>query len=425
MSRLSRFLPWLPFVGACLFVWMFGRPTPLTDEWNLLRGALRLSQAHTLGETIDALVWFSYTHCVIVPFLFFYVPIEFLTGFDSRALMILTLLCHASILVTLARRLAPPPWVLLLVGLVLFSPARYVEILWGFEFTIALSIAFPVWALYVLDGTAAADDARTFTRQVGTATLLLVLGVLSSAGAFLGFGAAIVVVAVKSLTLRRRALAAGSILAMGTLLYLLMAHRVEATGQVATSPFLGLLTCAGGTLVSGPVAFEQFSWNTTTWLGLGVIVAAVLLVVRAARLGFLHEVALPVGLIAFGLLASTAIAVNRAYIANWHLEHMLPTIGGTLVLAWVSWQRSGRRIDQALCAGVSCAMLSCIVGWSYGFRTGGPEFNEYARSIEHYIATYERDPGQAMPFPPMGPWSIDYPMIAFLREFDHPVLRSP
>lgn len=424
LRRLPRLAPLLPLVGVIVFLALYATPTPLTDEWNFLRGAMRMSHARTWSDVCDSLVWHSYSHCVIVPYLFFYLPLEFLTGFDSRALMLLTVLCHAGLLITLLRRFAPPPWLMFGVSLVLFSPARYVELLWGFEFTIAMSIAFPVLGMYALDRVSVQDTAFGFSRTVATSILLLTCGVFSSAGAYLGFPAAIVLLAARRLPLRRKLAAASAILVAGGALYF-VTIRLQGEVHPAATQILQVAVCAGGALLSGPIAFETFALNAPATLGLVVLACALIATFRAAQLGILDSAAFPLGLIAFGILASVAIAINRPYVANWHLEHMLPTIAGTLVLAWLVWKRGGRRVDGALCGIMFLTVLTSVSGWHYGFTRGGPEFHAYVRSIEQYIATYERDPGQSMPFPPMGPWSINHEMIAFLRAVDHPVLGRP
>lgn len=306
-------------------------------------------------------------------------------------------------------------------SLILFSPARYIELLWGFEFVLALSIAFSVWGLYVLSGGRAEDGEAAFARRLAWSLLLFTLSVMSSAGGYFGFLAALPVIAIRRIRIRWKIAAVCTSLLAAYGFYSL-AVQPETGRHFEGEAFLQALTFAGAALLSSPTAIDDFSLHEWSILGGVVLLLSTLTIVYAARMRLLEEAAFAIGLIAYGILAVAAISVNRAYAANWHIQHILPAFAGTIGLAWLLWKRTARRSAAGLCAAVVLTTSVGAYGWYYGFKAGGPEFQGYAQEIEHYIRTFDRDPGQPAPFPPMGPWVMTHELTAFLRAVEHPVL---
>lgn len=416
------FLAWLPLIVCVVFVVVHATPTPLTDEWLFLRGAMKWSQSEpSIASFSDALVWRIYDHIVVIPFLI-YLPVASLFGYDNRALVLVTIVCYAVLLWTLQRRFDPPAYVLFFLSLVIFSPARYMDFLWGFEFTLALSVLFSVLGLHVLDSIRTTDRGPRQVIKTTAGLALLACSVLSSAGGLAGWLAAVPLITMKGLGRRSTTFILLGLVLAGVGLHWLT-HAEPRPIHIDSRTGLVVATAFGASIWSMPVGLTSFTFNVLSVTGGSIVLAAVCAFVRASLQRNLAEIALPISLVVFSVIAAVAISIRREYLGNWQLQFVVPGVCGAILATHTMWRLHKTRIDKTVwivvCGWVS---LSCA-GYYDAFRVQGPSFHEYARSIERYMLTYEARPDQPLPYPPTGGWNIDRDMIEFLKSHDHPLFR--
>jgi peptidoglycan/LPS O-acetylase OafA/YrhL len=180
---------------------------------------------------------------------------------------------------------------------------------------------------------------------------------------------------------------------------------------------LYILTGLGGTLWSSPVGLFSFPINVRSVTGAVLLLVLVVALWRAWTLDRMSEIAFPLGLVAFGLLALAAMALNREYLGNWHLQFVAPAVCGIFMCAWVVSE--GKQISLGLVAAM-VILVGAIVGARAAFVVRGPAYHAYVRSIERYILSFTPDTSQPKPYPPRPPqWDVDRTMIDFLAKRHH------
>jgi hypothetical protein len=408
LSALLPAVAWIalaaPAFVALTFVHRYATPMPLTDEWLFLRGAMR-----------EEIVWKIYDHIVIVPYLIYRIVVQ-ASNFDNRALVLITLLCVGTQTWLFARYIIGSVRWTVPVAILLFSPSHYMELLWGFQFTLALSIALPIAGIVVADRIRPTDEARRAFRLAGIAVGLVLLGGLSSAGGAFGFVACAVLPFLKPFSLRRR------LVSIAVLVPLTCAFFVTSAGKasVSTAKVWQGLTMLGAPVFGMPVALTSFSPDQYAFAGAIVVacVAATLVIARRDQ-QLLSRLALPAAIFAFSALASAATVAARAYLGNWHLQYAVPAICAAYAMAYVLWRERGESLPLG---GMLALVTLAISGYVAAFARHGPDYLAYARSIEHYARNVTGDPGLKKPFPVTGGWDFDAEMAAYLTKRGHPSL---
>ncbi len=419
----------VPVIATIVFVQKYASPFPLTDEWFFARAILTLQEAdcHSLSGIAHALTLLPTKfgeHCVTVPF-FFYWPLAEWTHFDSRWAIYLTLASFAVQAALYGTLLGRSPWWTLPVVLILFCPSHFMEFLWGWQFTLAFSIVFPLGGLVVLDRIPVASGWRSQSRYVAVGLGLILLGTGSSAGGFLGFPCAILLLLLKPIPWKARigwmallALIAGSI-------FVAFMHAPEGESSFGITTLLFMATAVGGTIWGAPIGTFEFALDFRSVTGLAIAAATLALAARAWRLGLLPRIALPLAISAFGWLCIATVAMSRAYLGNWHLQYALPATCGAYVTAHVLW-----RIDRTAWSAVplvgSCALLlGSATTYPHAFAEDGPDYRQYSRSIENAVMRNLTHPNVHKPYPDQGPWDMNAELLLFLSANGHAVFKDP
>src|SRR5690348_7904405 len=190
----------IPALVLIAFIGRYATAMPVTDEWFFLRTVAALEQVpwSNLSQIFQLLPYKIYDHHVIIPFLLYW-PVSELSNFDNRALLAITFAAWTAILLLFRYAVIRSIWWTVPVAMVLFSPGRYMEFLWGFQFTLALSVLFPLLGLAVLGSITSADGVAGELRKFLAAIGLILLGTLSSAGGFFGFIGAVVMLSMQPL----------------------------------------------------------------------------------------------------------------------------------------------------------------------------------------------------------------------------------
>jgi hypothetical protein len=367
-------------------------------------------------RTIVALKIFN--HHVVVPFLIYW-PLADITNLDSRAFIYITVAAYTVQLVVFRVSMVQSSIAAFPIALILFGRAHYSEFLWGFEFTLALSILFPLLGLLALDRIAATDGVLSKVGKLLTGIGLILLGVLSSAGGFFGFPAAIVLLALKRIDRTTRILAAGALAVSATLVYL----KMEPGGQMALGfrPIMHVLTAQGATIWNSPHMILSFSFDRYSITGLVLVSVMAVVVVRAAIAGMLSRIALPVALFSFSMLAVTAIALNRPMVANWHLQYSVPATCAVYAAAYLLWRAERSRLAALALAVV--VVLCAPVAFSYIDRSdrGGYGFRLRVHDLQRVTASYLENPDRPRDYSP--PWGMSADKVLFLSARNHAVFH--
>jgi general stress protein CsbA len=407
----------IPILAAGIFVWRYAISYPLTDEWLLLRNAMI---AHDMGwsdpvSTFSAMTWGIYNHPLVLPNIL-YLMIAPVFHYDARALIFITLVCFASMLIVFRSEIASNAWTALPAALVLFAPSHYMEYMWGFQFAMAMSVALPVLGLAVFNRSSPEESATIFSTRLVCALSLIMAGVLCQAVGALGFPALLVLALFMRLSSSRRHVVIG----ISLLAFAVTIESLPSTDALQMVPQLDdimvVLTALGAVLVGSPVGLTTFPFDWTAALGLSICAVVVLCTLLAWRRHLMSEVAFPLALFVFGLLAITTVALSRPYLGNWHLQVALPAIlgaYGTAIILARHLVSPGAFILQAIMTGL-VAMLA--IGYWQGYSRFGPEYNAYANSVADYMRAYLADPDATKPYPPTGGWDFDSAMARFLRD---------
>ena len=398
--------PWLPsialaapIVAAVIFVAIFASAAPLTDEWIFVRSILDLGDVHPgqpdwFQQVVERGTWRFNGHSVVVPFLVYWSLGE-AVGFDARVFVGVTLATFAVLLLVYRRSLRESRrshpeswWAAVPIALVLFSPAHYMEFLWGFECTLALSIVFPMLGLAVLDTIRADSRILASAGKLAAGVALITLGTLSSFGGFLGFIAALVLLALRPLGPSRKAALITGLAACAVLAFFWIVrderHAEALAGAHANLWFFP--TAIGGAVLSTPITLYEFGFDLRSAIGLVGLASLLAVAVWALARGRLGHVAFPLAIAAFGLLATASVAFGRGHLANWHLQYVLMIVCGTYAAAYVAWREdSGSWTTRLALAGSLAVALASIAGSWNAFTTFGPVYRDYVQRVERYM----------------------------------------
>ncbi|WP_029354457.1 hypothetical protein [Bosea sp. 117] len=408
-----------PAVVAAIFVYLYALPNPTSDEWLLLRNAMILQRSDSLSGALGAMSFRIYDHPILVPALV-YLPVAEVFNYDSRATIALTLLALFAVLVVFRLTITRSTASAFPVAVVLFSPAVYVPLLWGFQFTLGFSVAFAVMGLAVLH-SARGLALRQWVRLSG-GFALIGLGIGSSAGAAFALPAAAVMFLASDRLPRRERL----LLAVISLALFVVAVAAFSGGAgrildpIRTAFYV--LDALGTAIVSAPIAIYEFGVNPRSLLGALIAVPALVAAGMAARNGQLASVALPLALFLFGIGAVAAIAMSREYLANWHLQYALPAICGAYGVAYALPKR--RRAEMLPLAVIVGAFVMAVYGYGTAFTRHRADYQRYSGAVALYMKSYLAAPDMMKPYPPTGGWDFDAEMARFLIEKRNPLFRS-
>jgi hypothetical protein len=407
----------IPVAAAGVFVWLYAISYPLTDEWVLFRNAMIANSAGWSDpvSTLSALTWKIYDHPIVLPNLL-YLLIGPVFHFDARACISITLVCFTAMLIVFRTQVASNAWTALPIGFVLFAPSHFSEFVWGFQFTMAMSITLTVLGLAVFNRTTPEESTAKFSARLLCALCLIIAGLLSSGEAVLGLPSLLVLGVLKRLTVPRRRVVVGvSLLALCVATSTLGAggylHNISIPRDV-----MATLTALGAVIVGSLGGLTTFSFNWVAATGLAVCLVILVCALVAWRRGLISELSLPLALFTFGFLLVAAIAVSRPYLGNWHLQAALPAIlgayGAAIVLA-----RHFRSPAMLTLQAITTALVGLVaIGYWQGYSTYGPAGNAYASKVASYMDSYLTDPKAPKPYPPTGGWDFDSAMARFLQD---------
>jgi hypothetical protein len=371
----------LPILMALLFVALYNTGMPLTDEWTFTKSVMELENIDKqgtawLGEVLKAAAWRFGDHWVAVPFLIYWL-LAGLAHFNSTVFVVITLATFMAQLAIYRRYIVPSSAAALPIALILFSPAHYMELLWGFQFTIALSIILPMTGLLILERVHPHDSLLLSLGKVASTLTLFLLGTLSSSGGFFGFPVAAAVVWLKGGTVRSRLVRSGTFVLVSTIVYFALMQGVSHPFTVGVRDALYVLTALGGTIWGTPVGISEFGPGLLSGTGAVILACLVFSVARTYKTGQLNAIALPLGFALFGLLCLTATAVSRGYLGNWHLQFALPSICGTFACAYIVRKRDPSGFTIAAYIILYATLSVSLVGYYRGFAEYGPSYYGY------------------------------------------------
>jgi hypothetical protein len=267
LAALAPALLAVPPLVAVVFVLRFSSAFPLTDEWFFTKAIVSLQGIELF--TREGLERFLQTfprhfgeHCVIVPFLAYW-PLAEWSSFDSRCFIGVTLLTFGVQAFLYRRYLVRSSLWVLPVVLLLFAPSHYMEMLWGWQFTLALSIAFPLVGLAAIARMPVGGRIRAQIAHLLAGLLAVVLGTLSSAGGFFGFPCAVLLVLLMPLERKRKAAYATAIGLAATVGMFAFADAPARTFSLGLRELGYGLTALGATIW----ARRSASWNSESTCG--------------------------------------------------------------------------------------------------------------------------------------------------------------
>src|SRR5262249_51061917 len=140
-------------------------------------------------------------HVLALPFAI-YLAVSELSNFDQRAeiaIAIATLIAQIAVYRSVVSKSA---WMTLILSIIVFNPARYMDFIWGFQFCIALSIMFAILGIAALHRLGSSDHGFWRTIVVGLA--FMAAGILSSAAGFFGLVGAAAMLSAMRMDARRK-----------------------------------------------------------------------------------------------------------------------------------------------------------------------------------------------------------------------------
>jgi hypothetical protein len=418
----------LPVLAALLLAYLYATPMPLTDEWLFLRGAMRIKAANlaTLNgwETVvGSFVFRIYDHCVAVPFAV-YLVVANLANFDSRALVGVTVVCFIVQVWLYRRFLLGSAWWTLPIAMLLFSPSHYAEFLWGFQFTLALSVVLPTCGLIVA-GQSLAQPAGPKPWRFFLGLVLISLGAMSAAGGAFGFAACAFLLWLRPIGRRRRVIFT-MVLFCAMLVFILgVSPQAPVRLHASCAKLLQALTMLGACIWGSPVGLASFHIDYLSVTGGLILFAGAFALFRAAYLRKMHDITLSFAIAMFGLMTTCATVVEREYVGNWHLQYALPVVGGAYAMSYCVWRGDRSWYGRAPLAVLLVVLALLPVGYVRGFTQFGQGFNANAKQVEDYARRISSEPNLRKPFPPTGGWDFDSEMAAFLIARGHPSISNP
>jgi hypothetical protein len=412
-ARRSADLPhaawlFLPALIPVAYIALFASPAPVTDDWAMLKAAIAIRDMGWLQAAQTIMDLKMNDHHAAVPMLI-YLPLSYATHFDARAMMLVTVANYAVQLIIYRRAVGGSLVAMIPIAFLLFVPSHWMEFQWGNCFTISLSITFSMLALLVID----AIDAKNTSKAVavGACVALILLGMMSSAGAWFGFPGAMVALVQTRLTVRAKAVAAIFLVVAAALSYWLLMDHESALHAPSIRDAIYLMSALGSMIWSSPAAIMDVQFDYRAATGLLILALPAMATVEAIRVGRSRELALPVALLVFGCGSLMAIALSRPYLGNWHLQYGIPAAVGSYACCWVALRDRWPQIRLALSA---VALSWLAVGGFQAFAVYGPGYLRYVHQIEAYMLHF--DPNAAKPFAVTGGWDFDGTMANFLSQ---------
>jgi hypothetical protein len=417
----------VPLLAAAAFVQMFAGALPLTDEWNYTHAIRRLHDVdpYSLSGIAEAIRLYPtrhFEHIVALPFVLYWPAVEW-THFDSRWVIYITVAAFAAQALLFRRSIVRSPWWALPIALLLFCPSHYMEFLWGWQITVALSVLFPLAGLVILDGLGATDRWPSQVGRLAAGIGCILLGVFSSAGGYCGFVAAILLVALKRPDWRAKLAAIGAFGAVAMLVYWHFTRSLDAL-TFGRRELMYVCTALGATLWGSPVGLFEFGLDWRSAAGLAIVACTAAVVGRALVIHELPRLALALSITLFGYLSVVPIAMVRGYLGNWHVQYALPAVCGAYAAAYVLWTVDKSAFAAVPFFGLAALLTSCLFGYYLGFTEYGPDFLHYTQSIEEHVLRNLEEPGLPTPYPAQGENDLDAPLALFLSAHGHPLFAS-
>lgn len=416
----------LPLAAAVAFVRAHATAFPLTDEWHFVNGVLGLQGADLFTAQGWAQAWAALPvrygdHWVLVPFLYYW-PVQSWAHFDSRWLIYTTVLVFA-IEAVLYARFVVRSWIAALpIVLILFCPSHYMEFLWGWQFTLAFSIVFPLAGLVLVERMSAAQSPRSAAVLAAAALVLFVIGTLSSAGGFFGLPCAALLVAL--LRWRRRDKAVWlAFFALATgVVYVLFMHDPDRSLALGSRQVFQGATALGAAIVGSPVGLTEFGPDVRSCIGFVIAACALGVVARAAVILVIPRLALAISVAVFGALCVASITMSRMWLGNWHVQYALPAVCGAYAASFILWKHDRSVVAAVPFFTLLALLLACVFGYVEGFREFGPSYHRYILSIERYARAHLARPDEEKPF--SSATELTARMLLFLSADHHPVFRD-
>ncbi|HEY2031984.1 MAG TPA: hypothetical protein VGH20_22485 [Myxococcales bacterium] len=414
----------VPLAAVVLFAARFATALPLTDEWFYTRAAMAMDAIDFLApggltDAVSAFPTWHYDHIVSLPFLIYW-PFGECIGFDARFFV------GASIVLVLAevlllRRFMIRSWLWTFpLALLLLNPARYVEWIWGWMYTVVLSLALPLAGLCAL--STLPGLAKGHLRRCVLAIALILAGLLCSAGAFFAFPAAVACVLLQPLPRPAKLRVAAALIVTGVVAFALLTHHEAIHRLAGMRDVWFVLTALGAAVLSSPLGLLRFGFDARSALGGIALLALVAAVAIAVRRRALSEIAAPLAVALFGLLSLVPIALARDYLANYHLHYAAVALSGAYATAYVLWRRHPSPASVSV-FGLLCAVVGASLSGAFtGATREGPAYGAYARAVGRYAHDRLEHP-QLLPPYPVGE-SLDTELILFLSAEQNAVFRD-
>ncbi len=409
-AQLGTYALLAPPLLAIIFVWLYGSRLPLTDEWTFTNAVIQISELQSHGisylrDLKECAVWVFNGHPVAVSFAV-YLGLAEAVHFNSAAFLSITLTGLAAQLTAIYLRMARSAWLCLPVAIVLFSPAHYMDFIWGFQFVFTLAMTVVIIGLAVLSTIGSGETPKSLIRKSAIGLSLITLGAFCSALGQFGYPAAVALVLLTPLPSRMKTSAALFYAGTGIVFYWLFAMGAPSQG-VGVRNILYVLTAIGGVIWGTPVGITEFSIGRLSLTGAAILGVLLCSAIAAARAGRMAELAFPLGLTTFGLLILGAISAARPYLGNWHIQTALPIVVGAYGCSRIG-------ATAGLFSAARTALLALpVFGVIAGFLVHGPAYHDYVRAIETYALRSLSEPSLAKPYP-APPLDLTPDLVLFL-----------
>ncbi|MEO6709577.1 MAG: hypothetical protein ABIP42_08355, partial [Planctomycetota bacterium] len=288
------------------------------------------------------------------------------------------------------------------------------------EFTLALSVLFPLAGLSVVDRIEVGDRWRAKYGKLAIGLLLVLLGALSSFGGLFGFVCVPLLLLLGPLERKSRLALVAPAVVIAALVWIWLYSDAHAGTSVGMREVWVVLTALGGTIWGTPVGLSEFGFDLRSATGgliLACLMACFVVAVRSRRV---TKIALPLSFAAFGLLCLAAIAVGRPYLGNWHLQYALPAVCGSFACTYGMWREqtsSPSRVAPLVL--MSAILLASLNGCLRGFTEYGPGYRAYVSTLERTALRLLEHPALAQNLP-AGP-QLDADLILYFAASGHPL----
>ena len=395
----------IPAIAACLFAYLFTTPISITDEWHFVEALIRMEGAKSWSSFFSNYVTDHHGHSVPVTFAIWWV-IQSLTSFDSRSLILFTIATYAVQVFIFYKIVGRSILATLPIAILYFSPSHYFDFLWSFTFTLATATFFVVMGLAVI-------NSATSPKRLVPAFLFFQLAVNSSANGLFGFVSGAFLVAVRSdISGRKRTFIVAALLLLCAANYVLFLHSALPL-RLNVSTFLGTLTGFGAAVLDSPWAIRQFSIDTYSIVGCGIVSGGLLGGIVAWRRGMFRLIALPFSIFLYSGMAFGSVMVARGEFGGWQLQLAVPGIAGAFATIYLLARESSASKEAS--AFYSLFLFASLIGYWTGFTNRGPHWGAYSNAIWQYAKTYEANPTQKPPHI-SGPYSINENLLNFWKR---------